>query len=170
MIKVNKDYLIQYICALKQVQMKKTVLIYFLTLSLSASSQSVIQSVNSGSIIASSSSVSIGEIVVVPENQVQSSSGIIGILAQSQQALEVPQLELSQKITVFPNPTTASIYFQTELTLQEEKVLLFNMSGQLIGEKQVRSDNSIDLSSLSSGTYLIKFISKNIQSFKIIKH
>jgi len=150
--------------------MKKTLLISFLTLSLSATSQSVIQSINTGSIITSSSSISIGEIVVVPQNQTQSNSGTIGILAQTQQALEVPQLELSQKITVFPNPTTASIYFQTELTLLDESVSIYTMSGQLISEKRVMADHSIDLSSLASGTYLIQFSNKNINSFKIIKH
>lgn len=150
--------------------MKRLLLISFLTLSLSATSQSVIQSVNSGSIIASSSSVSVGEIVVVPENQVQSSTGIIGIMAQTQQPLEVPQLELSEKITVFPNPTTASIYFQTDLRLQDETVSIFNVAGQLISEKQIRADHSLDLSTLSSGTYLIQFNNKNIHSFKIIKH
>ncbi|MFM2213753.1 MAG: hypothetical protein RL427_1016 [Bacteroidota bacterium] len=150
--------------------MKRILLIPFLTLSLSATSQSVIQSVNSGSIIASSSSVSVGEIVVVPENQVQSSTGIIGILAQTQQPLEVPQLELSEKITVFPNPTTATVYFQTDLRLLEEKVSIFNIAGQLISDIQITADNSLDLSSLSTGTYLIQFHNKNIHSFKIIKH
>lgn len=150
--------------------MKRLLLISFLTLSLSATSQSVIQSVNSGSIITSSSSVSVGEIVVVPENQVQSSTGIIGILAQTQQPLEVPQLELSSKITVFPNPTTAKVYFETDLSLQDEKVSIFNTAGQLISKKQITADNSLDLSSLSTGTYLIQFNNKNIHSFKIIKH
>jgi hypothetical protein len=150
--------------------MKKILLISFLTLSLSATAQSVIQSVNSGSIIASNSTVSIGEIVVVPENQSQSSSGIIGILAQTQQPLEVPQLELSQKVTVFPNPTTATIYFQTDLSLMNEKVSIYNVSGQLVSEKQILGDNSLDMSALSSGIYLLQFSNKNINSFKIIKH
>jgi hypothetical protein len=150
--------------------MKRVLLISILTLSLTAASQTVIQSVNSGSVIAASSSVSVGEIVIVPENQVQSSSGIIGILAQTQQPLEVPQLALSQNITVFPNPTATAIYFQTDLTLRDEKVSIFTLSGQLIREQSVAADNSIDLSSLSSGTYFIQFHNKNINSFKIIKH
>jgi hypothetical protein len=150
--------------------MKKKLLISLLTLSLSATSQSLIQSVNSGSIIASNSAVSIGEIVVAPENQLQSSSGIIGILAQTQQPLEVPQLELTQKITVFPNPTTATIYFQTDLSLMNEKVSIYNISGQLVSEKQITAENSLDLSLLTAGIYLIQFTNKNINSFKIIKH
>ncbi|WP_333601058.1 T9SS type A sorting domain-containing protein [Flavobacterium sp.] len=150
--------------------MKQYSLLLLLIVSLSASSQSLIQSVNSGSVIASNSSVSIGEIVVVPQNQTQSSSGIIGILAQTQQALEVPQLELSQKIVVYPNPTTATIYFQTDTALLDEKVSIYNLSGQLVSQKQITADNSLDLSALQAGVYLIQFSNKTISSFKIIKH
>jgi hypothetical protein len=148
--------------------MKQLLLLSFLFVTLLASSQSVIQAVNSGSIISASSSVSVGEVVVVPENQTRSSSGIIGILAQTQ--LEVRQLELSEKITVFPNPTMSSISFQTETNLTDEKISIFNLSGQLISEKHVAADNSLDLSELATGIYLIQFTNKNINSFKIIKH
>ena len=148
--------------------MKQLLLFSFLIVTFSASSQSVIQSVNSGSVIASNSSVSIGEIVVVPTNQSQSSSGIIGILTQTQ--LEVPHLELSQNITVYPNPTMSVIYFKTDTNLLDEKVSVFNLSGQLVSQKQITSDNSLDLSELSTGVYLIRFDNKGINSFKIIKH
>lgn len=148
--------------------MKQLLLFSFLTLGVSASAQSVIQSVNSGSIISAASSVSIGEIIVIPENQTQSASGIIGILTQTQ--LEVPELELSEKITVFPNPTTSVIYFKTDTNLADEKISVFSLSGQLVAQKQVKGENALDLSDLSAGIYLIQFSSKNIKSFKIIKH
>jgi hypothetical protein len=148
--------------------MKHLLLFGFLAFGFSVNAQSLIQSVNSGSIIAASSAVSIGEIVVVPVNPNQSNSGIIGILTQTQ--LEVPQLELNNKITVFPNPTTAVIYFQTEINLTDEKVSIFNLSGQLVSEKKITPNNALDLSSLSTGIYLIQFTNKNINSFKIIKH
>lgn len=148
--------------------MKQLLLFTFLITAVSASSQSVIQSVNSGSIISNSSSVSIGEIVVIPQNQTQSSSGIIGILTQTQ--LEVPQLELSEKITVFPNPTMSAIFFQTDSNLVDEKISVFNLSGQLISQKKITANNALDLSDLSTGVYLIQFTNKKINSFKIIKH
>ena len=151
----------------KNLLMKQILLFSFLFVMLSASSQSVIQSVNSGSIIGTSGSVSVGEIVVIPENQSSSSSGIIGILVQT---LEVPQLELSEKITVYPNPTTASILFQTTINLFDEKVSIYNLSGHLVSQKQITDENALDLSELSTGIYLIQFANKNIKSFKIIKH
>ena len=148
--------------------MKQLLLFSFLIVTISVSSQSVIQSVNSGSIIGASGSVSIGEIVVVPVNQSQSSSGIIGIFAQVTNPLEVTQLELSEKITVYPNPTMASIYFQTDTNLVDEKISIFNLSGQLVSQKQITGDNALDLSDLSSGVYLIQFTNKNINAFKIM--
>ncbi len=150
--------------------MKKIILFTFLILSLTATSQSLIQSVNSGSIVALNSCVSVGEIVIVPQNQTQSSSGLIGILAQTQQQLEIPQLELSNRIKVFPNPTTATVNFVTETNLTDENISVYNLSGQLITQKKLTSDKSLDLSDLASGVYLIQFTNKNINSFKIIKH
>lgn len=148
--------------------MKQLLLFSFLVAGLAANAQSVIQSVNSGSIISPSSSVSVGEIVVVPQNQNQSSSGLIGILTQTQ--LEVKELELSAKIKVYPNPTMAMIYFQTENNLVDERLYIFNISGQLVAEKKITADNALDLSELSAGVYLIRFTNTNINSFKIIKH
>jgi hypothetical protein len=133
--------------------------------------QSTIQSVNSGSIISASSSVSIGEIVINPVNQNQSSSGLIGVLVQvNQQTLEVPQFELSDDIIVAPNPTVASIQFKSELNLMNEKVSVYNTNGQLISEKKIQSDNSVDLGELASGIYIIQLASDSKKSFKIVKH
>lgn len=142
-------------------------LIGFLTTVISA--QTVVQSVNSGSVIASNSSVSIGEIVVNPVNANQSSSGLIGILAQiNEQLLEVPQFEMSDAITVFPNPTHASLYFKTNENLSKEKVSVYSTSGQLVMQKTI-TDNTLDLTNLSSGHYIIQFQNKKNESFQIIK-
>jgi len=147
--------------------MKQLLLLSFLIAGVTANSQSVIQSVNSGSVISTNGSVSVGEIVVVPQNETQSSSGIIGILTQT---LEVKELNLTEKIKVYPNPTTSIIYFQTETNLADEKISIYNLSGQLVSEKRITDGNALDLSELSTGVYLIQFSNKNINSFKIIKH
>lgn len=150
--------------------MKQTLLFFFLLMGLSGKAQSVVQSINSGSIIGSSSVISVGEIVVNPINESQSSSGIIGILAQvNEQTLEVPQLDLNDKITVFPNPTTSRISFQTKADLVNEKISVYDLSGKLVSKKQVSTENSIDLSDITNGVYLITFDNKKINSFKIIK-
>ncbi len=150
--------------------MKKIILITLFFNSFLNYAQSTIQSVNSGSLITTSSSVSIGEIVVNPVNQYQSSSGLIGILSQVNQQLEVPQFELSENVVVYPNPTESSILFKSKENLNNEKVTIYNTNGQLITEKTILSDNSVDLSNLSTGIYLIQLSSKPKNSFKIIKH
>jgi type IX secretion system substrate protein len=133
--------------------------------------QSVIQSVNSGSIISGNAVVGVGEIFVVPQNQDQSSSGIIGILAQvNQQQLEVPSLELSEKIRVYPNPAVSKIFFETTESLADQSVSVFNEAGQLIIQKKISADNAVDLTELSQGLYLIQLSNEKTKTFKIIKH
>lgn len=132
--------------------------------------QSVVQTVNSGSVISARSSISVGEIIVVPENQNQSSSGIIGILATTQEMLEVPQFEIAKNIVVYPNPTVSKIFFETQESLINETISVFSNSGQKVLSTKLTSDNSLDLSVLSSGIYLIQFSNQNLKSFKIIKH
>lgn len=150
--------------------MKKIILTLLLAHSFVSFSQSTIQSVNSGSIITANSSVSIGEIVVNPVNQNQSSSGLIGILAQvNEQTLEVPEYELADDIIVSPNPTVASIQFKSEINLANENVAVYTTTGQLVSEKKIQSDNSVDLSELSSGIYIIQLATDSKKSFKIIK-
>ena len=141
-----------------------------LTASCLGYSQTVVQSVNSGSLIAASSSISIGEIVIVPENPIQSSSGLIGILAQIDSTLEVSEFALSDEITVYPNPTTSGIYFSGSESLVGETVSVFNNAGQLVRQQKITNNNSVDLSELQTGIYFIKIQNKNINSFKIIKH
>lgn len=158
-----------YICSLKIMPMKQLFILFCLFLSSNGIAQAVIQSINSGSIIGGSGSIAVGEIVVVPQNQTQSASGILGLLSQVNQTLEVPQLTLNEKIVVYPNPTVAAIYFQTNTNLVDEKVAVYNMSGKLISEKNISTDNSLDLSQLPSGVYLITFANQKIASFKIIK-
>lgn len=150
--------------------MKKPLLLLILCISGICKSQSVIKTVNSGSLITPKSSVSIGEIVIVP-TQNQSNSGLIGILSQvNQQQLEVAQFELSKDIVVYPNPTVATIYFKTSENISNELVSVYNNSGQLILQTKIATDNSLNLNELSSGIYLIQFSDKKFNSFKIIKH
>lgn len=161
----------KYIFAKNFIFMTKIVQISLLMCAFGGSAQSLVQSVNSGSIIASNTMVSIGEIVVVPQNQNLPSSGIIGILSEiSKQTLEVAQFDLSDKITVYPNPTVAQLFFDSKETLKNEKVQVYNNAGQLVFEKAISGDNSIDLTTLSSGIYLIQLSNKTSKTFKIIKH
>jgi len=72
-------------------------------------------------------------------------------------------------VTAFPNPAAGQIFFGGE-NLSGQNVRVFNASGQEVSEQTVSSANAIDLQSLSSGIYLIRFDDQKIKSFKIIKH
>ena len=149
--------------------MKQILFSVLFCISCTCYSQSVVQSVNSCSLITANTSLSVGEIIIVP-TQNQSNSGLIGILIQvNQQQLEVKQLEISENIMVYPNPTSATIYFKTSENLLNENVSIYNTNGQLVLESKITNDNSLDLNLLSSGIYLIQFTNKKFNSFKIIK-
>lgn len=151
--------------------MRKPLSYAFLMATCFCSAQSVLQTVNSGSLIASSSSVSVGEIIIDPINPNQaSSSGIIGILAQTSQTLEVAEFELSKEIVAYPNPTLAGIYFKSNVLLANQKVAVYTDNGQLVAEKTISADNGVDLSGLATGIYIIQLSNEKTKSFKIIKH
>lgn len=150
--------------------MKHSFLTLFLLLAAMGNAQSVVQSVNSGSLIAANTMAAIGEIVVIPAGPNQSPSGIIGILAQTDATLEVTHFDVTQNITVYPNPTVAQITFKSPEDLSGQKVSVYNNAGQLAFEKQIDDQNSLDLQALPTGIYLIRFADKKFNSFKIIKH
>ncbi|MFK8055872.1 MAG: T9SS type A sorting domain-containing protein [Saprospiraceae bacterium] len=68
-------------------------------------------------------------------------------------------------VSVFPNPTTDYLMVSIDGTARTETVIrLFNMNGQLIQtqtESSVRSETSLDLSALPSGTYTLQVVSGN---------
>ncbi len=149
--------------------MKNTFLLPLLLVGCCGFSQSVVKTINSGSIIAASGSVSVGEIVVIPQTASQPASGLISIVAQvNQQFLDTPEFGLANDITVYPNPTTAGLFFKSDLSFTGKKVSIFAENGQLVAEKQVSLSNSIDLSSLSLGIYMVR-VEGYQKSFKIIK-
>ena len=131
--------------------------------------QSLVQSVNSGSLIAANTAVSVGEIVVNPVNPAQPSSGLIGILTYTG-ILEVTSFEIANNVVAYPNPTTAGISFQGKQSLAGEAISIYNAAGQLVKQQKIDNSNSTDLSELASGIYLIQFSSAKNKSFKIIKH
>lgn len=135
---------------------------------ITANAQSVVQTVNSGAIEGPNASVSVGEIVVTPTSPNQSTSGLIGILAQNQ-TLSVPQLELTDYITVYPNPTTSGIFFRSQKSLAGETLSVVSITGQEVWHSSLTNEGSVDLSALSPGVYVVRLASIN-KTFKIVKN
>jgi hypothetical protein len=69
-------------------------------------------------------------------------------------------------LKIYPNPTSDKLLFNSNLNLHDKKI--YNLEGKLL---LTTRENSIDLSSYSSGIYFIKVQDENnrITNFKIIK-
>jgi hypothetical protein len=148
--------------------MKNTILLPLLLAGFCGFSQTAVQTINSGSVLAASSSVSIGEIVI-PQNANQPASGLVSIVAQlNQQFLETPEFGLADDVTVYPNPTAAGLFFKSSLSFAGKTVRLYAATGQLAAAKTISPSNGIDLSGLAPGVYLVN-VDGYQKSFKIIK-
>jgi hypothetical protein len=79
-------------------------------------------------------------------------------------------------LSAFPNPTTdiltLKVDVSTQLTTQSMLYQLFDLSGKLLINKELTSNEaSIDMKNLVPATYLLKVVDKNkvVKTFKIIK-
>lgn len=125
---------------------------------------------NSGSIVAHNATISVGEIIIKPNNSNQSPSGLISMVVEMNGGvLETSNFKVNETLTVYPNPTSAQIYFESSESLQNEKVNIYNNLGQFVSSIMIDNSKSIDLTSLSSGVYILKFDKDLSKSFKIIK-
>ncbi|MDW7696005.1 endonuclease [Flammeovirgaceae bacterium SG7u.111] len=72
--------------------------------------------------------------------------------------------------TVYPNPTTGSVYFADLLPNENYTFTIYNLTGKAFGKLQKLTSNKIDLSHLQKGIYFVKLVGKNTNtSIKIIK-
>jgi hypothetical protein len=74
---------------------------------------------------------------------------------------------LIENTRVYPNPTNAIIYIQSEEEIQD--ITLLNIAGKILGEYNA---NSVDLTEFMAGTYIIRIrYSNDIEVIKqIIKN
>ncbi len=73
-------------------------------------------------------------------------------------------------MTVFPNPATDFINFKTNRIDLPSNYRIFNQSGQtVIAGKLTIKNQTINISGLSSGVYILKFNDDKMQSYKVIK-
>lgn len=75
----------------------------------------------------------------------------------------------SQEVNYFPNPAKDIVTFSSKNII--ENITIFNLLGQEVLSKQVNSEDlSIDISNLSSGTYIAKLKNNGkIQTVKLVK-
>ncbi|MNR36484.1 hypothetical protein D3C85_1544060 [compost metagenome] len=80
-------------------------------------------------------------------------------MVQTTEAVAEPE---TAKVILYPNPV-ADVLYLTKSTQVVEKIQVYNMSGTLV-KSAAKDAESIDLSSLIAGTYLVK-VSTNDGSF-----
>ena len=72
------------------------------------------------------------------------------------------------EVTIYPNPTTSLLNFKS--AIQVEKILIYNMLGQLVQEEKVNAlEGTINIEKLVQGTYLVK-VNDIDKGYTIIKN
>ncbi len=81
----------------------------------------------------------------------------------------IKQIGSNQEVTFYPNPTNDAVYFNLKDKI--ESITLYNLLGQEVLSKRTNTKEfSIDISQLSSGTYIAKLNSNGkSQLVKLIK-
>jgi hypothetical protein len=71
-------------------------------------------------------------------------------------------------IDIYPNPTTSLLNFKS--AIQVEKILIYNMLGQLVQQEKVNAlEGAINIEKLAQGTYLVK-VNDIDKGYTIIKN
>lgn len=96
------------------------------------------------------------------------------IESDSQMQVEAIDIFANTKVSIFPNPTKNKVYLFVESDEEEHmlQMRLANSVGIVIQEKYLKGDTeTIDLSNLSSGVYLLQLtIATEARVWKIIKN
>jgi PKD repeat protein len=95
----------------------------------------------------------------------------IVVIKPTQVSKDKPNNEL--KLLVYPNPTHGTLYFLLEQPSENLEIEISSMDGKNypLQPRSITSNLlSLDISSLSSGVYILKFMDKNYQTYiKVVK-
>lgn len=93
-----------------------------------------------------------------PENEIANEFG-----CSDSQTLSTEQFNFANNLKVFPNPAKNLIYFTTTNSSNIKAVDFYNILGKKVINLKTNNfkNNMIDVSNLSSGVYLIKFVFEN---------
>jgi Secretion system C-terminal sorting domain len=73
---------------------------------------------------------------------------------------------ISGDVNVFPNPTSETLFIETQKHIQDGSYQLYDLNGRLISEQQAGLKNSFDVSALPSGVYVLKLKSSDSPKFQ----
>ena len=95
-----------------------------------------------------------------------------GIHTMNCDVVGTEEIEISNNITVYPNPTSGKVNIKFENLNSDTKINIFDLTGKSIIEREISAKTSIteiDLSKFTKGVYLIKVSNfENVRIEKII--
>jgi len=74
--------------------------------------------------------------------------------------------EMSASDGIFPNPAADMLYFNFDVT-SDVTMQIFSATGQLVMEKNLSSENAVDISSLNEGLYIVRIDGKTYKFSKL---
>lgn len=80
--------------------------------------------------------------------------------------LGIEESLLDDEVNIYPNPTKGLLYINTKNNQLINKIEMFDLLGRTIEDVKVIKNNAVDMSSLSSGVYLLKLNSENTSIIK----
>lgn len=106
------------------------------------------------------------------QNNITINQGFLAA-ASSSTTLAVDEQLLSTAIKVYPNPVSEKLSIHLNDISGEAKLMLYSMTGQLLKTEKLNAQkNTINISHLQNGFYLVNLYFsdyKTIKTFKIIK-
>ncbi|KAB8153677.1 T9SS type A sorting domain-containing protein [Kordia sp. TARA_039_SRF] len=73
--------------------------------------------------------------------------------------LSTEEFQTQNEVVVYPNPTTGKIWFQTTAN-ETYTYIIFDAKGTHIKKGQIQNENSVNITGLASGYYMIKILGK----------
>ncbi|MFI5148975.1 MAG: PKD-like domain-containing protein [Bacteroidia bacterium] len=81
--------------------------------------------------------------------------------------LGITELELSNAVSVYPNPGMGEVTVQLSIAAQDLTIRLYDMVGQVVYQAPVTSQKTmLDISGFARGVYTLEVANKNVKGFK----
>ncbi|MBO7572610.1 MAG: T9SS type A sorting domain-containing protein [Bacteroidales bacterium] len=74
--------------------------------------------------------------------------------------------EMSVENGIFPNPAADMLYFNFDVT-SDVTMQIYSATGQLVMEKNLSSENAVDISNLNEGLYIVKIDGRTYKFSKL---
>ena len=105
---------------------------------------------------------------VVSESNENNNTACIQLIISN--TVDNQEVNLKNKITIFPNPVPSILHFDIDASVKIDYVEILNSLGQTI-QSETNTKNEIDVSKIPNGIYFVKFVTNKQETimFRIVK-